>query len=242
MTYYKIKEDVQQPNVGQIIVLYELDTTTIGGSDVFRFTENTTISGSSRVAVKFQGQTWFPLDITSDGWDVSGKGKLPTPKVRVNIQETTLLTGIINMEDLLGAKLERKRTFRKYLDDGAEADTQAEFDPDTFIIQRKSAQNKYYVEFELATYMDFQGKNIPGRVVLRDTCTHAYRIYKDGSFDYTNATCPYTDANYYKRNGDSTVDPAEDNCGKRLSDCRLRFGDAAELPTRAFPGAGRTRG
>lgn len=46
---------------------------------------------------------------------------------------------------------------------------------------------------------------------------------------------------YYTRLNASTGNAAEDQCGKQLSSCKLRFGDNGPLPTRAFPGVGRNR-
>ena len=90
--------------------------------------------------------------------------------------------------------------------------------------------------------MDQEGRKLPGRQVLKDACTHIYRFPDGmGDFDYTNATCPYVGTDYFEATGASTNDPALDKCGKKLSDCRLRFGQHGVLPTRAFPGVARVR-
>jgi lambda family phage minor tail protein L len=237
-TNAKIASDMQQPDVGEMVVLYVLDLSPLGGGTL-RFTENTTISGSTRTAVKFQGVTYFPLDIESEGWDVSGEGTLPRPKIRYNNTEITLQAYINQYDDLIGALIYRKRTFSKYLDGAVYADSAAEFPTDCYRIERKTSQNKNFVEFELASELDLEGKKVPARLVLRDTCTHSYRIYSGGSFDYTHATCPYTGTDYFKIDGTSTT-IANDKCGKRLSDCELRYG-TEPLPYRGFPGAGLIR-
>lgn len=70
-----------------------------------------------------------------------------------------------------------------------------------------------------------------------------------GKFIYANATCPYMEDKYFLPNGFSTlngqpdgdpVPPEKDQCGKRLSDCKKRFGEHAVLPIRAFPGMARS--
>jgi len=237
-TNAKIKSDWQQPNVGTLVILYELDLTDLGGA-VFRFVEGT-ISGT---AVHFQNQTFFPLDMDSTGWELKGTGQLPKPKIKLNSQELTLRAALNTYEDMLGATVRRKRTFSKYLDGEPLADASAEFPVDIYVIERKSAQNREFIEFELAAYMDYEGKKIPGRQVLRDTCTHIYRYYDTtaSGFDYTHATCPYTGSSYWDISGDVESEPEDDACGRKLTDCQLRFGDYGELPTRAFPGVGRTR-
>ena len=237
-TNASIKNDWQQPNVGALVVLYELDLTDLGGS-VFRFVEGT-ISGT---AVQFQSQTYFPLDMESAGWELTGTGQLPRPTIKVNSRELTLRAALNTYEDMLGAQVRRKRTFSKYLDGEPLADAAAEFPVDIYVIERKAGQNKEYIEFELSAYMDFEGKRIPGRTVIRDTCTHIYRYWDAtaSGFNYDKASCPYTDSDYWDINGDVEALPEDDACGRRLTDCQLRFGDTADLPTRAFPGVGRTR-
>ena len=241
-TNASIKNDWQQPNVGALVVLYELDTTDLGGS-IYRFVEGT-ISGT---AVVFQGQTFYPLDMESDGWELTGTGKLPRPTIKINSRDVSLRAALNTYDDMLGAQVRRKRTFSKYLDGEPLADALAEFPVDIYVIQRKAGQNKQYIEFELSAYMDFEGKKLPGRVVLKDTCTHTYRYIDPNTGSFVQGSCPwnlvtgdgdFTD--YYDAYGVATTSGG-DVCGRSLSDCQDRFGDYADLPTRAFPGVGRTR-
>lgn len=232
-----IKHDWQQPDVGELVTLFILDATDIGGA-IYRFTSTVSVSGTVRSAVVFQGQTYFPLDIEAKGFEVKGEGQLPRPKITLNSQETTIHTAVNTYDDLIGCVIYRKKTYSKYLDGEPLADANAEFPIDIYTVERKTSQNQERITFELSAYMDFQGKKIPGRLCIRDTCTHRYRIFIDGSFDYTNATCPYDGSNYWTREGVTTTS-GNDICGRRLSDCKLRFGATAELPTRAFPGVGR---
>jgi phage-related protein len=83
---------------------------------------------------------------------------------------------------------------------------------------------------------------IPKRQVLRDACLAEYRYYDTATaaFDYTRATCPYVGTSYFEADGTPTINPAEDQCGRKLSDCKLRFTDLI-LPTWAFPGVSRIR-
>jgi lambda family phage minor tail protein L len=236
-TNAKIKSDWQQAGVGELVVLYELDTTDLGGS-IFRFVEGT-ISG---VAVDFQGQTFYPLDMDSSGWEVAGTGQLPKPKIKVNSREMTLRAALNTYDDMLGAIVRRKRTYSKYLDGQPLADSAAELPVDIYVIERKTSQNKKYIEFELSAYMDYEGIKIPRRMVLRETCTHIYRYWDGAQFVYDRASCPYTGGSYWDVNGDVEGSPEDDVCGRRISDCTLRFGENNDLPTRAFPGVGRTRG
>lgn len=236
-TNASIKNDWQQPNVGELVTLFVLDATDIGGS-IYRFTSTVTSVSGVRSAVEFQGVTYFPLDIEAKGFETKGDGQLPRPKLTLNSQETTIHTAVNTYDDLIGCVIYRKKTYSKYLDGEPLANANAEFPIDIYTIERKVAHNQERITFELSAYMDYQGRKIPARMAIRDTCTHRYRIFTGGSFDYTNATCPYDGTDYFTREGLTTTS-GNDVCGRRLSDCKLRFGATAELPTRAFPGVGR---
>ena len=237
MTYNaKIAKSNQTAAPGQLIHLYELDLTDLGGG-ISYFTENT-LSGSS---VYFNGVEYVPIDCETEGWELTGD-QPPRPKFRIANTSKALMSEIYAYEDLLGAKVTRRRTYRKYLDGEAEADSNAQFPVDIFVVQQKTAQNKIYVEWELSAYIDQSNVKLPKRHRLRDTCTHRYRSWTGSVFSYTNATCPYTGTNYFKRDGSVTT-AANDNCGKKLSDCKLRYPNRMtdELPTRSFPSVAKVR-
>jgi lambda family phage minor tail protein L len=238
VTSTAIKEDIQSPTPGKIVTLYALDATDQGAASVYYFTQNT-VSGISSVVLG--GITYTPLDCEIDGMEFSGQGSLPQPKIRISNVSKTLAAEIIAYNDLLGAKLTRIRTFEKYLDGQPEADPTAIFSNDVYVVERKSIHNKYIIEWELAAYMDFTGTRIPKRQIIKDACTHVYRIWDItiSGFDYDNATCPYTGTDYFDVTG-AVVSGAQDKCGKKLSDCILRFG-TDPLPTRAFPAVASTR-
>jgi lambda family phage minor tail protein L len=102
--------------------------------------------------------------------------------------------------------------------------------------------NKRIIEWQLSSAIDQQGVTLPGRQVLRDTCTHTYRSFNTvtQTFDYSNATCPYTGALSFGLD-DAPSGASGDICSKQLSGCKKRFGNNGNLPTRAFPGVGRVQ-
>lgn len=241
----EITETVQSPSPGELVELFEIDTAQIGGTAVYRFTS----SQFPDNFVSYNGNPYYRLDLKADGFEFTGKGQLPRPRVKVGLVGSsapvlTLRAAIVNNQDLVGCRVTRRRTFRKYLDGQEAADWGAQFAPDLYVIERKVMMDNTMVEFELSALMDFQGKMLPGRQIIRDTCTHTYRRRVEGS--WVAGSCPYTDEYYYKRDGTITEDPNEDDCGRRLSDCKLRFRNPfrnmhGSLPTRAFPGVARTR-
>jgi lambda family phage minor tail protein L len=189
--------------------------------------------------VLFGGKSYIPVAFEAEGFEWTGQGSLPQPKIRISNVNKLLLASVISLNDMMGAKFTRIRTFRKFLDDGSTPDTASTYPKEIYKINRKSIHNKIYLEFELASPMDQEGVMLPNRQCLKNMCTQRYRNFdaETGTFDYTNATCPYTANSYFKANNNSTSSASEDRCGKNLDSCKRRFG-TAPLPTRAFPGIG----
>lgn len=230
-----LDQDVQQPYLGEYVELFDLDATALGGS-VYRFVEMT----KQGEVIYWKGHAYTPVPVEAEGFEASGQGSLPSPKLRIANVTGALTALIITYEDLLGAKLTRWRTLGKYLDGAESADPNAHFPPDTYYLSRKSMHNRHYIEWELASLLDYSGQKLPRRQILRDVCTHKYRYYNGSGFTvYTDTPCPYAGSNYFDETGAATS-MANDKCGKRLSDCKLRFPDGV-LPTSAFPGVARTR-
>jgi len=248
----KVRSETQNLALDKIVTMYELDFSTLlatdtdsndelsGVKNVIRFTSECLEDGSP---VIFGGYTYTLYPIEAEGFEKGSEGTMPTPTIKVS----NVLGGISSIlqeyGDLVGATVRRIRTFRKFLDDQETADPDAYFPIDEFVVNRKTSQNKVYVEWELRSVLDLEGKYIPKRVCLRNICTHRYRIWREnadlpegGQFDYTCAECPYTGTNYFQKDGNPTTIAADDKCGKRLSDCKKRFGDNAELPYGGFPG------
>lgn len=185
----------------------------------------------------FGGNDYGPIAIETEGFEWTSQGSQPSPKIRVSNVAKVIAASVISLNDLVGAKLTRIRTFRKHLDDGTDPDTTSVFPREIYNINRKSVHNKVYLEFELTSPMDQQGVQIPGRQCIKRICTQVYRTWNGSSFDYSKATCPYTGSSYFTVTDQSTGSPTLDSCSKQLSSCKLRFG-SAPLPTRAFPGIG----
>ena len=212
-----IARESQQLQQDAIVTLFELDATRFG-EGVLRFCPAPVDGGPAM----FNGYQYQPLPIQADGFEWSGQGTLPRPTLSITAMQLAFLSLVLSADDLVGAPFKRLRTYRKHLDDGDDPDAEALFPVDHYTIERKQAQNRTAITFELSVEMDQQGRKIPARQVLRDSCTHRYRWWT-GEWEPSG----------------SAADPGDDKCGKRLSDCRLRFGQNGVLPTRAFPGVGR---
>ena len=227
---------IQNLDADSIVHLYELDTVKLGGG-VYRFTS----SAQETAPISFGGEVYSPIPVETQGWEVSARGALPRPIIRV-ANANNIMSQVVNeFGDLVGCPFRRIRTFKMFLDGEPGADPSMHFPIDIYRIEQKSNQNRLFVEWTLAAGFDQQGKDLPGRQIIQRTCTHRYRRWnaETGSFDYSKATCPYTGSRYFDATGAPTT-PDKDRCSKLLrSGCIKRFGKG-ELPTRAFPGVGRS--
>jgi lambda family phage minor tail protein L len=232
-----IAADVQKPDPGDRIELFELNCTSLGGG-VYRFTRNIFVDRP----VLWRGQTYTPMPIEVTGYEATGKGALPRPLFKVSNTTMALAAAVSEWNELLGAVLTRWRTFKKYLDEGTNPDPDACFPPDIYILKRRTKQNRKVIEWELGAFLDFEGRKLPRRQVLRDACTLTYRFFNPdtNSFDYTDVDCPYVAARYYDELGAETT-KATDKCGRNLRDCKVRFPGKQPLPAFLFPGVARTR-
>lgn len=251
-TQQPVRTDAQKPNVGEYVELFTLDTTTIPGqSTILNFT-STQFADST---VVFNRISYTPIDIKSEGWETTTGGGFPTPRMTLSVSGgidevstfAAILKGlVINLDGLVGATITRTRTLKKYLDGEATADPNAHFPLDVYRVDMMTQFNKQLVEWELKAALDQEGQKLPRRQIIRSTCSHTYRIHDPTNPDadingFVQGSCPYTGTAFFKRDGTSTVDAAEDSCGKRVSDCQLRFGAKAVLPYQGFVGVGKGR-
>lgn len=236
----KLVSEAQKFKPDTVVILFDLDLQTLGGN-VFRFTPE--LENPEADVITWRGEDYLPMPVTAEGFEVNGSGQFPRPKLSVSNVLGTLKSEMLLYNNLIGATVTRWRTFRKHLDDGDDPDPDIYFPPDVYKIDRKAQETPAIIEFELSTIIDQQGVMLPRRQILRNTCTHVYRVWDadEAAFDYTKATCPYTDSNYFDENGNPVSLPADDAPSKLLdSCCKMRFPNQA-LPTRAFPGVGRFR-
>jgi len=201
----KLNEDLSSLNPSALVEMFEIDLTSIilnsntespDSQKIFRFHNNVKLTTSS---IWFQNKEYLAIPIQAEGFEINGKGALPTPRLRLAVSEDltdslTLLRQRINdLGDLVGAKVTRKRTLAKYLDarnfDGTDfivdssiaygpqnlSGGQLEFAPDVFYIDRKAQESRSVIEFELASILDVEGVQLPSRLVVSNRCIWQYR-------------------------------------------------------------------
>jgi len=179
-------------NAAKLQTGFDGDTT----DGILRFHNNIKVFDS---IVQWQGKKYIPAPIQASGFENSSRGALPTPILSISSQSETgtdqlalLRYEILKLGDIIGAKVTRRRTFAKYLDwanfssttsgprleelpEGYEPDPNAELPRDIYYIERKTAENKNTIQYQLASILDLEGIKIPRRTIISDKCNWNYR-------------------------------------------------------------------
>jgi lambda family phage minor tail protein L len=231
--------DLQTPNPSAIIELFELELVTAihGNNDKYYFHAGTNATNNGDIV--WNGQAYLRFPIEAEGFEYNGQGQLPRPTIRISNLQGTITTLLLTLPaGLEGAKVVRVRTLAKYLDavnfssGNPTADPTAEFPREIYYIDRKVAENRDVVEFELVSSMDLAGVRAPKRQCIGNICQWQYRWPE----------CSYTGTNYFDANDQPVGSVLQDVCGKRLSSCKARFGANNQLPFGSFPGIGSSYG
>ncbi len=215
---------LQEIAPGAVIELFELELNVLqhGVADTYHFHAGTSLNNNGELI--WNGQNYLRFPIEGEGFEYSGNGQLPRPKVRVSNILGTITALLLSLPDgLEGAKLTRIRTLARYID-GANfpggtnpygtPDPTAEFPREIYYVDRKVAETRDVVEFELAASFDLAGVRAPKRQCIANICQWVYK----------SAECGYT-------GGLPT-------CDKTLDACKAHFGATAELPYGSYPGVG----
>ena len=118
-------------------------------------------------------------------------------------------------------------------------DSTAIFPKEIYYVDRKSAENRTVIEFELASAFDLAGVRAPKRQCI-SRCQWVYKSVECG-YDPTVGPGKVVNGVTFTRftaNDVGTTVDSEDVCGKRQSSCECRFGENKELPFGGYPGIG----
>ena len=228
-----IVSSIQSLQPSALIEVFELDmsVTTSGGKLYFH-------AGTNELSepIIWQGVTYKPWPIAASGFDKSGQGKLPRPKLQVSNLDGIISAEVQSNEDLIGCKLIRRVTLARFLDaanfteGNSTADPNQHFADEMWYIDQKTFEDREIVEFELASAFDLMGVMLPNRQIVKNSCQWRYR----------SAECGYTGP-YFDKNDAPTKLASADYCTKRLSSCRARINYFANgiIAFGGFPGANR---
>lgn len=225
-----ILEEFRKSSPSKIIDLLEADFTGISstplpsGGFYLRYFNDSTELGTNIV---WNGLTFtsYPYELKGIEW--TGAGTLPTPRIILSNINGLMTALNLTYDNLLGLKITRYRTMLKYLDDPTSS-----FAPEVYYVDRMVAATNTTCEYELVSALDISSVKLPRRLVIQNTCQWKY---KDSNCNYD----PAQNSNrMFTSLGVATEDSSLDVCGKRLSDCKARFGSTSVLNYGGFPGAG----
>ena len=173
----KLIAELVKLNSSGVVELFILDASAQGGGILYFYNgvSDPLQPELASAPVKFQGRSYLPMPIEVKGFEFRSKGELPRPVVRFSNVFGLLTSLVLLYDDLVDAVLTRKRTLRKYLDDGTDPDPTCEFPPDVYFVDRKVSETKQAVEFELGSSLDVDGVSLPRRQVSSNLCSWGYR-------------------------------------------------------------------
>ena len=181
MSSAAIVSNLQNVNPSAIIELFtlQLDNSLHGATTIYRFHAGSSLKDNGEIV--WAGNTYQRFPIKAEGFQY-GKGQLPRPTLTVSNALGTITAILLNVNttttgnDLTGATVTRIRTLARFLDAAnfpsnvnpyGTPDSTAEFPQEIYKIDRKAAENRDVVQFELASVFDLAGIRAPKRQCTR---------------------------------------------------------------------------
>jgi len=170
---------LQEPG-SELIELYEV---TVGDSILYFHSgleaDLSTVQFRDRTS-PYTVRTYTAFPIEMEGVEMSGDGSINRPTLTVaNVANTfSSVIGNIRAEDLVGERLTKRTTLKKYLyGESGDASPPVEFPIKKFILDRISGETNTAVSYELAAPYDLSGITLPNRKVIGKYCSWQYQGY-----------------------------------------------------------------
>ena len=182
--------DIQKVNPSSIIELFKLELkeglnyatgNPSGVTTVHRFHSGSNLDAYGNIV--WNGEIYLRFPVEASGFAFQ-RGQLPRPTITVSNMGTPSMSAVLLAansftagNDLTGAKVTRIRTMARFVDAAnfsgttnpfGTPDPDAEFPREVYYIDRKSAENRTVVQFELAAIFDMAGIRAPKRQCTRD--------------------------------------------------------------------------
>ena len=181
MSSSAIVSNLQNTNPSAIIELFtlQLDSSLHGATTIYRFHAGSSLKENGEIV--WAGNSYQRFPIKAEGFAFR-KGQLPRPTLTVSNALGTITAILLSVNtttagnDLTGATITRIRTLARFLDavnfpgdinPYGTPDSTAEFPQEIYKIDRKSAENREAVQFELASVFDLAGIRAPNRQCTR---------------------------------------------------------------------------
>jgi lambda family phage minor tail protein L len=181
MSSSAIVSNLQNTNPSAIIELFtlQLDSSLHGATTIYRFHAGSSLKDNGEIV--WAGNSYQRFPIKAEGFAFR-QGQLPRPTLTVSNALGTITAILLSVNtttagnDLTGATVTRIRTLARFLDavnfpgdinPYGTPDSTAEFPQEIYKIDRKSAENREVVQFELASVFDLAGIRAPNRQCTR---------------------------------------------------------------------------
>ena len=173
-----IAKSLQKQDPGsELVILYELEYGTNSKAYFFAgLNENTSAVQFRETGGTVRSYTAIP--IRAEGFEINSDGAHSRPELTIGNIGNTLSGAIGNtpLEDLVGKRLTRRTTLRKYLADGSgDATPPIEYPKVTYILDQLKARTPISVTYELAAPFDVAGVTLPKRQVIAGACPFRYK-------------------------------------------------------------------
>lgn len=123
--------------------------------------------------------TYIALPLVLDGIEQQSDGASARPTLTIanvtNVFNSALDGEDFAVEDLVGQRVTRRRTFANYIVGGADAASPYELPVQTYVIERIASRNNNSIVLELSVPFDLNNVKLPGRVVIGKYCPWIYQ-------------------------------------------------------------------
>ncbi len=172
-------KDLQKLEPGsELVELFELEYSTGVFAYFSSFQDNTTALQFRDYLANGTIRTYTQIPITAAGFEKKIQGAATRPTLTIANVENTLSSAVGDLDytKLLGLKLIRRTTLKKYLyGESGDASPPIEYPREVFYIDRMTERTKVSVKFELASPFDLQGVTLPKRNVIANRCPWIYQ-------------------------------------------------------------------
>lgn len=188
-------------NPDTIIELYEIDFSNLQANmELLNDLENSNYGSEARYRfcamingtnpIYWNNQAYQPLPIEVEGFEKTGDGRLPRPKLRIANPDGLLSVIVKTNKDFSNCKVIRKRTYARFLDETnylnrntnsegltsfGNPDPNSFFDDDIFYINKKNLEDSTVIEFELVSALELEDAELPARIIMSSYCNWTYR-------------------------------------------------------------------
>ena len=149
-------------------------------------------------------KTYIAMPMMLDGLNLQADGASNRPALTIANIGSLLQSamGTFKFEDLIGQRLTRRQTLKKYLfGEDEDASPPVEFPTQQYILDRVAAEDGLSITFEVATPFDLENIQIPRRVVVGKYCSWKYQGHASGR----GGGCTWNTDGAVNYNGDGTV-------------------------------------